>query len=108
MSGMAITETSLLEIIKTCGENHVESLELGELKLKFYNNNHHNQNQIIGFSQEEMSRSVIDMDVEDGTNELANDSQAIDEELLAQLSIEDPLAYEELSLKRLADLGSTV
>ena len=99
MSGMVITETKLIEIIKACGENGVESLEVGEIKLKFYNNNHHNQNEIISLPS---IRTDLDQkEFEEAVKSDSENTSEVTEEMLIQLSIDDPVLYEELCLKQL-------
>ncbi len=100
MSGMNITASDLLSIIKTCGESKVESLVIGEISLKFYNNEHHNQNGNIALSQD--ATSLIDeADGDVNLSQPTHDQRADREDFLAQLSIDDPVAYEELMLKEL-------
>lgn len=110
MSGITITTSELILIIKACREGNVESLDVSDIKLKFYNNKHHNQNGTIALSQDEMSDlGEIGENLSHLINEddpVASDEQLIDEEYLAQLSIDDPLAYEELSLKKLLEEGN--
>lgn len=105
---MKVTSDELIKIITACGESEVESLEFGDVKLKFYNNKRHNQNGNIALSQDVMSVSEVDQDdlphspIE---QELLDESADITEDMLAQLSIEDPQLFEEMSIRKLQEEG---
>jgi hypothetical protein len=113
MSGMNTTRTSILDIIKACGEYGVSSFEHKGLTLKFYNNKHNNQNLNMAYSQDVNVRvdegdDMLPESAFDGDELIATDNQALQEEMLAQLAIDDPAAYEELQLKRLNEEGSQI
>lgn len=112
MNGIVTTTADLVAVIKACGEHGVESLELDSLKLKFVVNEYPNQNKNIALSQEvisganELNHEETSHSTTDQNEAIPTYEQMLAEEYLAQLSIEDPALYEEMTLKKLQEEGN--
>lgn len=106
MSGMTITSSDLLEIIKTCADSGVSSLLIGEVNLKFYNTKHHNQTKNIALPQDDASSLSDSLSQSEIDSEIEHVDQTVNDEYLAQLSIIDPLGYEDYTLKKLMEEGN--